>query len=63
VPLLLRPLLGAGLPVILKAGLISAGIVAVLTWAAMPLLVKAARPWLHPKTASATQVPPPSSRN
>lgn len=58
VPLLLRPLLGAGLPVILKAGLISAGIVTVLTWVAMPFLVKAAKPWLHSKTASPSQTSP-----
>ena len=36
------------LPNVLSAGLISAGIVVILTWVAMPLLVKVAHPWLHP---------------
>lgn len=62
VPRLLRPVLDAGLPATLKAGIISAGIVVVLTWAAMPFLVKTARPWLHPKSATGPQSSPPSPR-
>ena len=31
-----------------KGAVISAGVVVVLTWVAMPLLVKAAHAWLHP---------------
>ncbi|WP_437313435.1 antibiotic biosynthesis monooxygenase [Sorangium sp. So ce385] len=48
VPAALLPLLGARLPRALSAGIIAAGIVATLTWAAMPLLVKLAAGWLHP---------------
>jgi antibiotic biosynthesis monooxygenase (ABM) superfamily enzyme len=48
VPAMLAPLLGPGVPAVISAGLVAAGIVVVLTWAAMPLLVKATRPWLHP---------------
>ena len=47
VPALLGPLLGANVPPVIAAGVIAAGIVLVLTWAAMPLLVKLATPWLH----------------
>ncbi len=50
VPTILMPLLGQNFPQIFTAGLIAAGIVVVLTWVAMPLLVKAAHPWLHPST-------------
>lgn len=50
VPAILVPLLGPNFPQIFKAGIIAAGIVIVLTWAAMPLLVKLAHPWLHPST-------------
>jgi len=46
VPAALSPLLGGRLPFWISAGIGAAGIVIVLTWAAMPLLVKAARPWL-----------------
>lgn len=52
VPRLLGPLLPGSLPLFVKAGFISAGIVLALTWAAMPLLVRAARPWLHPQSPS-----------
>ncbi|MDB6135815.1 MAG: hypothetical protein JWM59_4058 [Verrucomicrobiales bacterium] len=52
VPLLMGPLLPKSLPLFVRAGFISAGIVLVLTWAAMPLLVRAAQPWLHPKPSS-----------
>lgn len=48
VPAMLLPLLGGALSRVLTAGVISAGIVVVLTWIAMPLLVRAARPWLRP---------------
>lgn len=51
VPAALSPLLGKSLPVVLRAGIGAAGIVLVLTWVAMPLLVKIAHRWLHPKTA------------
>lgn len=46
VPAAIVPL-AAGLPRPLVSGLVAAGIVVVLTWGAMPLLVKAAAPWLH----------------
>jgi uncharacterized protein len=48
VPAILMPLLGSNLPQVLTAGLIAAGIVVILTWVAMPLLVKVAHRWLHP---------------
>ena len=48
VPAILVPLLGPNFPQVLTAGLIAAGIVVILTWVAMPVLVKAAHPWLHP---------------
>ena len=44
----LFPVLGSALPGVIFAGAVAAGIVAVLTWVAMPLLVKAARAWLQP---------------
>ncbi|HEY5704611.1 MAG TPA: antibiotic biosynthesis monooxygenase [Terrimicrobiaceae bacterium] len=46
---ILAPLLGPNFPQVLGAGVTAAGIVVVLTWVAMPLLVKAAHVWLHPK--------------
>ncbi len=48
VPALLNPLIGARVPNILFAGAVAAGIVLVLTWGAMPLLVRLARLWLQP---------------
>jgi len=45
---ILMPLLGPNSPQVLTAGLIAAGIVVILTWVAMPLLVKVAHRWLHP---------------
>ncbi len=48
VPALLSPLLGPSVPRVLAGGVISAGIVVTLTWVAMPLLVKLAKPWLQP---------------
>jgi antibiotic biosynthesis monooxygenase (ABM) superfamily enzyme len=47
VPAALLPLLGARLPDFLFAGCVAAGIVVILTWGAMPLLVRLARPWLQ----------------
>jgi uncharacterized protein len=47
VPAILVPLLGPDSPKVLTAALISAGIVVILTWVAMPLLVKVAHSWLH----------------
>jgi antibiotic biosynthesis monooxygenase (ABM) superfamily enzyme len=46
------PLLGPTFPRILASGVVAGGIVAVLTWGAMPLLVKLARPWLHPESST-----------
>ena len=43
------PLLTPHLPFLLKGAVIAALIVLVLTWAAMPLLIKLAHPWLHPE--------------
>lgn len=51
VPFVLSPLLGNELPHVLRAGVISAGIVVTLTWLAMPLLVKLAHGWLHPESS------------
>lgn len=45
---LLWPALGAALPSALFAALAAAGVVLLLTWVAMPALVKIARPWLQP---------------
>jgi antibiotic biosynthesis monooxygenase (ABM) superfamily enzyme len=52
VPAALVPLFGSLLHPIILAGVIAAGIVVVLTWMAMPLLVRIAHPWIHPKIAS-----------
>jgi len=46
VPRLLNPLI-VDQPQLLKALLVSIGIVILLTWAVMPVLVKILRPWLH----------------
>lgn len=45
---LLWPALGSAVPAVIFAGVVAAGIVVVLTWVAMPLLVKAAGAWLQP---------------
>jgi len=45
---ILIPLLGLTTPHFIVAGAISGGIVVVLTWIAMPLLVKVANRWLQP---------------
>jgi antibiotic biosynthesis monooxygenase (ABM) superfamily enzyme len=47
VPAVLLPSVSPFLHPILAAGTIAAGIVSVLTWGAMPLLVKMAHPWLQ----------------
>jgi uncharacterized protein len=44
---ILAPVLGPNVPQVPEAGLVAAGVVVILTWVAMPLLVKAAYPWLH----------------
>lgn len=44
----LHPLLGATLPEMLFTGVVTAGVVALLTWLLMPLLVRAAERWLQP---------------
>jgi antibiotic biosynthesis monooxygenase (ABM) superfamily enzyme len=46
---ILAPALGRNIPQVIESGLITAGVVATLTWVAMPLVVKIARPWLHPE--------------
>jgi len=50
VPAALTPLIGQKVPNVIFAGAVAAGIVLVLTWIAMPLLVRLFRPWLQPKT-------------
>lgn len=52
VPAALEPWLGPPVPNVLFAGAVAAGIVVVLTWVAMPLLVRIARGWLRPKATS-----------
>lgn len=49
VPTILLPILGPAFPKVLASGVIAAGIVAILTWIAMPLLVKLAHGWLRPR--------------
>jgi antibiotic biosynthesis monooxygenase (ABM) superfamily enzyme len=46
VPALLGPILGPYVPNVIFAGAVAGGIVLVLTWIAMPILVKAAHGWL-----------------
>lgn len=48
VPAVLLPLLGPKFNFVLAAGIIAAGIVLILTWVAMPILVKLAYRWLYP---------------
>jgi uncharacterized protein len=43
------PTLGSVLPQVLESGLVTVGVVMILTWVAMPLVVRIARPWLHPE--------------
>jgi antibiotic biosynthesis monooxygenase (ABM) superfamily enzyme len=49
VPAALNPLIGQRVSNAIFAGAVAAGIVLILTWAAMPLLVKLTRNWLYPK--------------
>ena len=49
VPAILTPLIGRSVSNVVFAGAVAAGIVVVLTWCAMPLLVRFARNWLYPK--------------
>ncbi|EEF58433.1 antibiotic biosynthesis monooxygenase [Pedosphaera parvula] len=46
VPAVLSPLLAQGVPPLIFAGVVALGIVIILTWGAMPLLVRVARGWL-----------------
>ena len=48
VPAALRPLLGPNLPAVIFAAATAAGIVSLLTWVAMPPLVKFMAGWLRP---------------
>jgi antibiotic biosynthesis monooxygenase (ABM) superfamily enzyme len=50
VPAALMPLIGSRAPNVIFAGAVAAGIVIVLTWIAMPILVKLAHGWLQPKS-------------
>ncbi len=49
VPAVLSPLIGRSVSNTIFAGAVAAGIVIVLTWFAMPLLVRFTRNWLYPK--------------
>ena len=47
---IVAPTLGPHLPEVLESGVVTAGVVVILTWVAMPLVVKVAHPWLRPKS-------------
>ncbi len=47
----LAPVVGSDVPQVLQAALVAAGLVVILTWVAMPFLVRIASPWLHPEIA------------
>ncbi len=49
VPAALTPLIGQRVSNVIFAGAVAAGIVLILTWVAMPILVKLTAPWLQPK--------------
>jgi uncharacterized protein len=49
---IVAPVLGPNVPQVLDAALVAAGVVVILTWFAMPFLVKIADPWLHPNSKS-----------
>lgn len=50
VRVVLNPLIGQSVPPVIFGGAVAAGIVIVLTWVAMPLLVKIASNWLQSKS-------------
>jgi len=49
---ILAPALGRDVPQVLEAALVAAGVVVILTWAAMPFLVRIAHAWLHSRSTS-----------
>ena len=51
VPAVVNPVLGPKFNFYLGAGIVAAGIVVVLTWVAMPLLVKLTFRWLYPSAS------------
>jgi hypothetical protein len=57
VPAALNPLIGQSVPKVIFAGAVAGGIVLVLTWAAMPLLVKLTKGWLHSKNPQPNDKP------
>ena len=57
VPAALNPLMGQSMPNVLFAGAVAGGIVLVLTWIAMPLLVRLARRWLSPSITTTIKIP------
>jgi antibiotic biosynthesis monooxygenase (ABM) superfamily enzyme len=50
VPAALTPLIASRVSNVIFAGAVAAGIVLVLTWVAMPILVRLAHGWLQPKS-------------
>jgi len=50
VPAVLQPLIGNAVGPVIFAGAVAAGIVLLLTWVAMPMIVKIAQPWLNRKS-------------
>jgi uncharacterized protein len=47
---IVAPALGPNVPQIVEAGCVTAGVVVTLTWVVMPLVVRAAHPWLLSKS-------------
>jgi uncharacterized protein len=47
------PALGPVLPGVLESGIVTAGVILILTWVVMPGVVRMARPWLRPKSEQA----------
>jgi antibiotic biosynthesis monooxygenase (ABM) superfamily enzyme len=56
VPAALNPLMGQSVPNVLFAGAVAGGIVLVLTWVAMPILVKLTKGWLSPQIKTTTKL-------
>ena len=56
VPAALAPVMGRSVSNVIFAGAVAAGIVIVLTWVAMPVLVRLSRPWLYPKQNSIANI-------